>query len=44
MEKKLLFKGNKIDAEKHIKSCKIKKCETCKTLRDFLKRIEEDDE
>ena len=44
MVKKLLFKGDGIDAENHIKNCKVKNCGTCKTLRYFLKRIDEDNE
>ena len=43
MVKKLLFHGNGLDAERHINDCKIKKCGTCKTLKEFLKRCDEDD-
>jgi len=39
----LLFTGNGNDAEKHIKNCKIKGCKICRTLKEFLQRIEEDE-
>ena len=43
MEKKLLFHGDGNDAQKHIDDCKIKGCKTCQTLKEFLKRLHEED-
>jgi hypothetical protein len=42
--REMIFQHNEETAKIHLDKCKVKDCEGCKVLRDFLNRLSEENE